>query len=64
MHRKPASKKAQKISKIKAHLACISLGTLLSIGLTFVSPSLVHVAVILPALPSVAQEIIDRIFGF
>jgi len=61
MHRK--TRPAKKHSKLTVHATCIGIGTILSVAITFVSPALVHLAVILPVLPSLGQEILDRIFN-
>jgi hypothetical protein len=61
MHRK--SKPAKKHNKLTIHATCIGIGTVLSVAITFFSPAMVHIAVILPALPSLGQEILDKLFN-
>lgn len=57
-------RKAEHIRKMHIHLMCFSAGVIIAIALTFVrfTPTVDHVAVMLPALPAAAQAIFDRLF--
>jgi hypothetical protein len=55
------AKKVTKLGKFRTHCICIGIGLAFTVGITYLSPSLMHVAAILPVVPSFIQEAFDRI---
>lgn len=50
--------------KFRAHIVCIAVGLGLAIGATYIGGIAAHFAVMIPVMPSVIQEAIDRLFNF
>jgi len=48
--------------KVKIHLVCISIGISLTIGATFIGGIFLHFAIVLPVLPTIAQEAFDYLY--
>jgi hypothetical protein len=57
----PTPKTAKNVIKYRRHLLCIAVGIIAAIGSTYLGDAGFHIAPALPIIPSIAQEIVDRI---
>lgn len=54
------AQKSDETRKLRAHVVCIVISIVFSIGTTFVTTGIaVHLLTILPSLPAIGQEITD-----
>jgi hypothetical protein len=52
-------------SKLRVHIVCISVGGIIAIAASFISVGIAyHVAPFIPVVPSMVQELLDKIFGW
>lgn len=49
--------------KFRVHAACIAVGLVLAVGATYIGGQLIHLAPVLPVVPSFIQEAIDRLLS-
>lgn len=50
------------VKKFRIHIACVAIGMVAAVAMTFIDGSMAHLAILMPAMPSIAQESLDRIF--